>query len=454
MGFEVGSRFPVHNSQLSAANVRGAAAACCLSLVVASCGDDGHAPLLGPTTTGESVGDCDGTTEGTCDVQDSACREHLAEIAACLFGGDGTEVVLPPVDVISVDELEEALRDDYTDADDEFARYRQGWAWAFETLGFASDGGLDAENQAQRQAQNIAATYDPTSKRITLVTPEEEFDEAYDNSIFIHELIHAQQDHEHDLNRISNSRVPTSDSYLAWRSMVEGEAELHQVRAYVGLIGLRESQVDLRRAFTETRHELEAWMLDEGELLLDMWVVVPYGYGALWALDVWEEDGAKGLRDAIDDPSDSAYELLARVWGENTEASLAQARESGDWQDFDLYDYDSLGAWGVYLLSLRQFEDSTRAEDLGSRWRADRIELFEAAEGEGFALRWHFIMADEDAADELAALFDEAQIGNARVDDVHVYIDVNQSAERDAPEAGDAGTEADGGGSDDEASED
>src|SRR5690606_27932719 len=127
------------------------------------------------------------------------------------------------------------------------------------------------------------------------------------------------------------SREPTSDSYLAWRSMVEGEAELQQVRAYIGLIGLRESEVDLHRSFTETRHDLETWMLEEGELLLDMWFVVPYGYGSLWALDVWENEGVEGLGGAIDDPADSAYRLLARVCGANADETLAEAPESEDW---------------------------------------------------------------------------------------------------------------------------
>ena len=178
----------------------------------------------------------------TCDITQRACQESIYYRMLNLRG-DGYDPFggLPPVTVITEDEYRAMLLADQattTPSPEELAYDK-----ALELLHFTSpaapppgDGGLDggAGNQdagnssIDDQVAHIYAFYDQNSKTVTVIShPNQTGSQPILTGMYVlaHELVHALQDRELDLNR---THFSSSDDVLAYKGMVEGDARFYE----------------------------------------------------------------------------------------------------------------------------------------------------------------------------------------------------------------------------------
>jgi hypothetical protein len=263
----------------------------------------------------------------------------------------------------------------------------------------------------------VGATYSPSSKRITLVG------DASDQT-FVHEFVHALQDQ--NFNIVEYDAPETSDSFLARRAVVEGDAMLAQYRFGVtyegGLDDLHD--VNWESALGNLREFSTNILVDSDypAVFLDyVSFVYTYGmeYSAANLTGVTYDDPTSieappydwGAQDLLytDVLPDSTQQILRRDVGDGA-ADPVEAIGLGEvpiefTDRLETVDWDRLGEWYVYLLFFPMHQaGEVDARALASAWDGDAV-LFAAdvETGDGSVV-WASVW-DDDAA---AAAIEEA----------------------------------------------
>jgi hypothetical protein len=185
---------------------------------------------------------CDQKEIATCDITQRACQESIYYRMLNLRG-DGYDPFggLPPVTVITEDEYRAILLADQAAAPP--SPEEKADDKALELLHFTppatpppGDGGVDggAGNQdagnssIDDQVAHIYAFYDQDTKTVTVIShPNQTGSQPVLTGMYVlaHELVHALQDRELDLKR---THFSSSDDYLAYKGMVEGDARFYE----------------------------------------------------------------------------------------------------------------------------------------------------------------------------------------------------------------------------------
>ena len=188
-------------------------------------GSDAGESLAGPEPV--PIAGCTTENYGTCDILASSCPKRILSLMACLRGTKDAE--LPPITVVSAGEYRELLESIFAEETDEeqaeTALFEQGLV----LLGLAEPGSFAAASQVDQLAEAVLASYSHIDKSITIVAPEKArgwVDSVANMLTLGHELVHALQDQEHDLDSYTREHSVTYDDYLASRAVPEGEAEL------------------------------------------------------------------------------------------------------------------------------------------------------------------------------------------------------------------------------------
>lgn len=264
----------------------------------------------------------------------------------------------------------------------------------------------------------VGATYSPVDEEITLVgdTPDD---------TIVHEWVHALQDQHFDIE--AYDVLQTSDAFLARRAVVEGDAMLAQFRF------LRQEEgsdlhtvdwlatVDTWRAFSDQQLAGAAYPV----VFLD-YVSFVYTYGLTYSAHNLLGVGFEGpdqvappphdwsRQDALftSEPPDTTQQvLLLDVAGEavapETGLGLAALPEGlpGDLADrLELVEWDSLGAWYVYLLlyPLEAGGQVPSARALAAAWNGDRADFLRDPGAGTMAVVWASAWTSEDAAGAVA----------------------------------------------------
>jgi len=178
----------------------------------------------------------------TCDITQRACQESIYYRMLNLRG-DGYDPFggLPPVTVITEDEYRAMLLAEQAAATP--SPEEKAYDKALELLHFTPpaapppgdsgvDGGAgnqDAGNSSiDDQVAHIYAYYDQNSKTVTVIShPDQTGSQPILTGMYVlaHELVHALQDRELDLNR---THFSSSDDVLAYEGMVEGDARFYE----------------------------------------------------------------------------------------------------------------------------------------------------------------------------------------------------------------------------------
>lgn len=260
----------------------------------------------------------------------------------------------------------------------------------------------------------VGATYSPIDEEITLVG------DATDDTV-VHEWVHALQDQHFDIE--AYDVLETSDAFLARRAVVEGDAVLAQYRFLRQQDGSDLHTVDwvatmdVWRAFSDeqlTSAEYPVVFLD--------YVSFVYSYGLEYAAHNLLGVSYEGAGDAPPPPHDWAAQdtlftsrppdttlqvLLLDLAGEavapETGLGLGAVPE-GLAEPLEQVEWDSLGAWYVYLLfhPLEVAGQVPDARALAAAWNGDRADFLRDPDSEAMSVVWASAWASEDTAAAVA----------------------------------------------------
>lgn len=187
-----------------------------------------------------------------CDITQRACQTDIYYRMLSLRG-DGYDPFggLPPVSVISEDQYRDRL---IAESQGSSKSGPSAWDKALDLLHFTSNGshgdagtGGDAGTTTiDDQVAHTDAFYEPDNKAITIIAhPGQTSATAQEEAMITlaHELVHAIQDHELDLNK---DDFKTSDEYFAYDTIIEGDARFYEylfAREVPGYLNATSSQV-------------------------------------------------------------------------------------------------------------------------------------------------------------------------------------------------------------------
>jgi hypothetical protein len=324
-----------------------------------------------------------------CDVLDPTCQSELAAIAACQWGGKGTEVTLPPITTLTRAEVLGRFEMLATVAPP--AAVQAALDRVLELLGLQPAGG-DAPTSTELAASLVLAFYEFGSDQATLVSDASTGDARIDDALLFHELVHAQQDARYDIGA-QLGRVRSTDSYVALRGLFEGEAEFHQLLFELEMSGTPSDPATVKQRLDAFRDFQEPALFAEPDAA---WarslLLAAYIYGPYTSLEAWSEGGPSAMQELYDNPPTQSLRLLETAFG--------RARATGTVQPFpsaniffspgtpkpvegdEAYPLatDRLGAWTIYVLA-RLAGDATQALEFALGWRGDQLDVFRLADG-------------------------------------------------------------------------
>lgn len=355
-----------------------------------------------------------------CDIVEAHCQQRIAELAACQWGGPGTPVVQPAVHTLSQAEYRLQLRDGAAQDGQAQAALRAAVDASLALFGLIDGGDLALDSVVERNAQDVLAYYDPASKSITVIEHGSGTHQPEANATLLHEMIHALQDTAHDLDALrARALSGSSDSDVALRSLVEGEAKLHDLLFTASLSGAPLTPELLRQQLEQRRVLSEDLLFQASGVLGSSLQSVPYLYGPEWVLERWLEGGSAALRAAYDSVPTDLLAVLQSSWGAAQEAATPSAypapnvyttgAEPEEGSQLIPLAYDRLGPYTVYTAA-RLAGDALAGQDLALGWRGDQLDVYELDAG-GAAARWHVTF---DGAAQAAA-FAGLLAGHSRV---------------------------------------
>lgn len=351
------------------------------------------------------VSGCEGFDYHPCDVFEPSCQAELMAIASCLRGGEA-DGAAPPISSWTESEAEldwlASLRETDAPDPDHFER-------ALVMLGLTQPRALEPEQVATRLAQTVGAFYHRERQDVVII--EHEVPEGISNgdyelgrsALLLHELVHALQDRDHDLDSFSQQYRRHFDGNLRGGSVVEGEATLHERRYFASAAGLDPETIDLELSFDNRIAFSERQLMSEPDLYSASEGIVPYAHGAAFVRRVHEAGGQAAVRALFDSPPASTLDVLAAAWGGPADAELIEFPEPVDTlAGLPLAAWTRMGAWGTYLLGRATMTAPDEAKRLALAWRGDQLRAYELPDGET-ALIWEIELESPELAGQLAA---------------------------------------------------
>jgi hypothetical protein len=250
---------------------------------LAGCSDDE------PDFVPASLPECPNHDYHTCDIRAVSCQERLLELTACVYG---TEVVPSvPVQLISEREFRDILEAELADeeamqTEDDIAA-TEVLESALTELRLTEAGGLSGEVIIDDYVKNLAGIYLDPGNGIVLIdhgTPQNDPDA---NALLVHELVHALQDADYDLDAWAEPYATSTDSILALRSVTEGQATYYGFRVGLAMLGYATTDTDYEQTLLNLTSDLDAVARDDPSPYTRGGSTFPYGYGALHAYKGW-----------------------------------------------------------------------------------------------------------------------------------------------------------------------
>jgi len=230
-------------------------------------------------------------------------------------------------------------------------------------------------------AASAGATYSPHDKRVLILAGQGADAPARDESLIMHEYVHALQDQHFDLLKLLAARPYNFDRAEAAFAVVEGDAmNVQRRREQTDAVWARRTLEEIGRSedarFGQYRHEIGAFFPP----LLTETFIFRYRDGTRFVEAVRRKTGARGVDELFHRPPASSEQVL------HPEKYFAneQPREAGldeeqfaanNWTVAATTPLGELGVRGLLLKSLTASEAARAA----SGWGGDRAYLFERA---------------------------------------------------------------------------
>ena len=260
------------------------------SLALIGCGDDD--------------GQCD---YSVCDISDPGCVESIAVAVSCRRDGD---VIDPEVRFATLDEVAQE-REPPTAEQLELERQY----WAGEALVGLMPEGYDPVQTFSDSFDGVLAFYTSSDDAITVVL-NDNASRRLRYEVMVHEMIHAYQDAEHDLEALHEEHAQTFDRFLGLRASTEGEAELYTLFASLELDNVSHSRVDWGGTFGRYGDATLEAARDSETPSLDALRLFPYAWGSWLSWQAWQADGPSAVSRLVGSPPDSVREVMRPYAGE------------------------------------------------------------------------------------------------------------------------------------------
>jgi hypothetical protein len=365
-------------------------------LAVAGCSDeDRPPPSRGSASSNSPVAGCEAISHQSCDVRAADCQARLLALAACLR--EDEEPPMPPVTVMSEsafgDYLYELLEEEPQPEVNHLER-------ALVSLGMVRRGAYDADVVVSDLVKTIGGVYRPETDDILVVDHGSAVDRDMMSSIVLHEFVHYLQDLQVDLAAFSEEFSVSTDAALAAVSVIEGEAQFHQLRYYASLSGLNPNTVDYRESFDSMVSFSEDYLLEQPSPYAQVRVVFPYAWGGRYMQATWVDGGRDAVAERFASPPTQTRSLMvasapADVAARSFESPSAPA-------GLRLYAEDVGGAFTLFLYATT-LTDVASARELALEWRGDRMSIFATDDDAGTVVVWRIALASDAAAAEFAA---------------------------------------------------
>ena len=370
-----------------------------LSLCGAGCSDDDNGSDIVPT----SLPECPQHDYHVCDTRGIRCQQRLLALAACVYGAE--EVPEVPVQVVTEAEFREALEADLENVQamrtEEEIAAREVLESALIDLRLGTAGALSDEGRIDDYVENLGGVYIDAETGVVLIDHGSPSDDVDANSLLVHELVHALQDADYDLETWVEPYRSLTDALLAARSVTEGQATYYQFRVGVAMLGRTVETVDFEQTLLNLVADLDDVARADPSPYTRSASTFPYGYGGLAALQDWLVFGQGYEAALIDATPPSTLEVIrrgTRPEDPETEAlELVAPLETGD---YALLDEDVLGGWLLSVLLSKHGVSTSTAESLAATWSGDHLWLYrDSADSRGWL--WQLQLSSESAAAEV-----------------------------------------------------
>jgi hypothetical protein len=368
------------------------------ALVVVGCGDDGG----GGEARLHPVPGCEAIDHTPCDVRTPSCQTRLFALAGCLRGGDPGS--LPPITVVSEADFAAMLTTEAAMSTPE--PHLATWDWALSSMKLIQPGGLAVNTMIAQAAKFVWGTYSNATKDILIIDHGADFDAQSASPVLVHEMVHALQDREVDLTQFKTAFAKTDDSSLAARSIIEGEARMHETRYRASVLGLDPADVDWTRRFENAVALDEKFLLMQPSPLTATSMAFPYEWGARYVYNRWMAGGMGGVHGLFVAPPVTTRVLMASgvvdIDPEPAPERPALPTPPDGWMASDS---GVLGAWGVFLAMTEAVPSAITSDvqTLALSWRADGVGIYEGPAG-ATAVVWRIDMGSPAMAAQAASL--------------------------------------------------
>lgn len=259
------------------------------------------------TTIGLSVALCgcaddDPCDYAVCDISDPACIDAVALAVSCRRGGD---VLEPDVRFATLDEVAQEFEPPTPEELELDRQYSAG-----EALVGLMPKGYDPAQTFSDSFEGVLAYYSSSDASITVIL-DDDADPRLRYEVMVHEMQHAYQDAEHDLQALREQHGTTFDRFMGPRAATEGEADLYTLFASLELDNVSKQQVDWSATFARyTDRSFELAQQSETPSL-DALRLFPYSFGSRMAWAAWDAGGPSAVSDLLSMPPDSVREVMA-----------------------------------------------------------------------------------------------------------------------------------------------
>lgn len=253
--------------------------------------------------------------------------------------------------------------------------------------------------------EQIAAFYDPESHKL-YTFKESGVDSNLDRMVLAHELIHALQDQNYDLNHLNLHEKENDDQTLAASSVLEGDATFHMVDYLKSEYQATQVVSDLKFLGSQDHQKLEKAPVYLRESLL-----FPYESGLNFIQALSAAGGIEKINLLYTDPPKSSEQILhpakylASVRDDPKPVILNLKLPEG-WKKTQ---ENVMGEFGVRVLFEKNPpSDSSRAlaNRVGEGWGGDRYVMYDGPKGQ-WILVWKTVWDSEKDAREFFDALEE-----------------------------------------------
>ncbi|HWB81269.1 MAG TPA: hypothetical protein VG755_40180 [Nannocystaceae bacterium] len=365
-----------------------------------------------------------------CEIDDAACQRHVFVQTACAREFAGRDV--PSVRAITRDEFADELRGDGAPPTAAEQRADQQYATALRMLALLPPGTSSSDDAAiGAYAQSVLAYYSREDEGVTIISTNlSGADREHQVYVLSHEFVHAQQDVDVGLAQLFDAHVTSTDSNIALRSLTEGEAVLFSNLTLARQKGHRLSQGALHDYFDAGQQSLREDAADPEVGFTDITLGFPYPFGGDFVARAWEDGGPAAVLARYDDPPASTAEILRELgnYPQAHDVVVPPLDVDPVPEGWSIVDEDTLGAWVVHAVALRNGASDSQYED---EWFGDHFIVMGGPTAADVVLLWRITFATLATANQFANIGDATPSEGVRA----VEVDNGQVTIVMAPDA-------------------